>query len=277
MISDWISNDSLTRIDQVLNVIYDLRICTKNQLIAITGLGKHNIDSIIKNIRKLPVNTRGEGKEEWLQIRGLNLPKKPGDPKVVYSLGKTAIRHVRTLRGLESRSREAPSSQMGHFVGINDILVRSIEKYGHDRVQWFSEMELATLLFLQIKEVMDIEPKASAILRPDAQLIIDGQPYFIEFDNATEGPRQLEGKFSRYIELYEILDYSMIPVLWVANTQKRLNYIQKNWEITVSRVYAGYDTAKIPKFLFAVAGEEHEITGVKKRVIKTTERRVPSF
>ena len=258
MISDWMENESLTRKDQVLNVMYDLRIFTRSQLVTITGLGKHNVDMILKSIRRMSGD--GEGKEDWLQAKGYNRPKKPGEPKVVYSLGMKAIRYVQTLRGLEPRSREAPSAQTGHFIGINDILMRSLERYGHDRIGWYSEMELAVLLYLDIKDAVNKEPAMNAIIRPDGMLLIDGQRHFVEFDNATEGPRKLETKFSRYIDLYEMVqDYENVPILWVANTEKRLTYIKNNWEITVSKFYAGYEAKKIPKCLFAVAGEESEV------------------
>ncbi|MGP3788202.1 hypothetical protein [Paenibacillus sp. 1A_MP2] len=148
MIFDWMENDSLLRTDQVLNVIYELRMCTKQQLLTVTGLKSANLDQILKNIRKLPIDQKGD----WLNMIGIGIPKRKGDSIYVYSLGKKAIQHVQVMRGMEVRSREAPSAQMGHFIGINAILERAIKQFGKENVKWYSEIELADLLYLQLRE-----------------------------------------------------------------------------------------------------------------------------
>ncbi|MGP3788201.1 replication-relaxation family protein [Paenibacillus sp. 1A_MP2] len=101
------------------------------------------------------------------------------------------------------------------------------------------------------------------MIRPDGQIIIDDKSFFIEFDNNTEGARQLENKFARYIELYETLGFDF-PILWVANTEKRINYIHRNWRASIENFYV--HKQNLPKCHFAVAGKEFE---------KIIQRKVP--
>lgn len=256
LIFDWMENDSLLRIDQVLNVIYELRMCTKQQLLTVTGLQLENLNQILKNIRKLPVDNKGD----WLNMVGIGIPKKKGDSIYVYSLGRKAIQHVQLMRGMELRNREAPSAQMSHFIGINAVLERAIKQFGRQRIKWYAEIELADLLYLQIREKEGQDPQRRSIIRPDGLIDINGKSYFIEFDNSTEGARQLENKFARYIELYDTLDFKH-PIVWVANTEKRINYLQRNWRASVDNFYS--HKSNLPVCIFSVAGREFESTNRK--------------
>ncbi|MFD2328742.1 replication-relaxation family protein [Cohnella sp. GCM10020058] len=250
MLNDWMQNESLDRISQVLNVIYDLRMVTKSQLMAITGLHEHNLNDLIKRIRKLP----SDEPTDWLTTAQIRLNRKIN---VVYALGKRAIQHVQLQRKQEVRLREAPGAQMFHFVGINSILTRAIGVFGRNSVAWYTEGEQADILYLMLKEIEHAEPDRRSIIRPDARLRIENKDWFIEFDNATEGPRQLEIKFHRYVELYRRLgNMRNTPILWVTTTAKRRDYLQKNWEATLN---VSYEHQKdLPSSLFMVEGEDTE-------------------
>lgn len=258
LIFDWMENDTLLRTDQVLNVIYELRMCTKRQLLTVTGLQFDNLNAILRNIRKLPGD---EG--DWLVMKGIRRARRKGESIYVYSLGRKAIQHVQIMRGLDVRSREAPSAQMGHFVGINSILESAIIKFGKDRIKWFSELELADLLYLQMRENSNQEPQRRSVLRPDGQIFINDDPFFVEFDNSTEGARQLENKFARYVDIYEMLDIKH-PILWVANTEKRINYLKRNWRASMENFYS--HRSNLPKCIFTTAGKEWDF--IKKEKIQ---------
>ncbi|MGN7308818.1 replication-relaxation family protein [Bacillus subtilis] len=259
MIFDWMENDTLLRTDQVLNVIYELRMCTKRQLLAVTGLQLENLNVILGKIRRLP----GDEQDDWLVTKGIRRPRKKGESIYVYSLGRKAIQHVQNMRGLEVRAREAPSAQMGHFVGINSILENAIMKFGKERIKWFSELELADLLFLQMRENSNQEPQRRSVLRPDGQIIINDRPYFVEFDNSTEGARQLENKFARYVEIYEMLDIKH-PILWVANTDKRIDYLERNWKASMENFYS--HRSNLPECIFTTSGSEWDF--IKKERVQ---------
>lgn len=262
MLNDWMENHSLNRMSQILNVIYEMRMVTKEQLLVVTGLREENLNRIIKSIRKMPA----EDPSEWLQTTGIRLKRKN---RLVYSLGKRAIQFVQLQRKQEVRVREAPTAQMFHYIGINSILHRAIEACGRDQVDWFSESEQADNLYLQLKDREQAEPERRSIIRPDARIRVGVKDWFVEFDNATEGPRQLEIKFHRYVELFDRLDnIRSTPILWVTTTDKRRDYLRANWEATMKISYA--DHPNPPTSLFYVEGEEtslfQEAMGPRRRV-----------
>ena len=80
----------------------------------------------------------------------------------------------------------------------------------------------------------------------------DDKRFWIEFDNDTEGPRQIERKFHDYVRtLMPVVETS--PVLWVTTNEQRRNYLERNWE-AFSRQF--YRNKPIPKMEFFVEGEE---------------------
>lgn len=259
MLLDWIDNNSLDRCSQVLNTIYDLRMATKRQLIAATGLKEENLNKTLSAIRKMP----SEEKDDWIKaikIRSI-VPEKTSFMYTIYSLGNKGIAYVQQQRLQEVRIREAPVAQMFHFVGINAILQRAIENFGRESVTWNSESDLADIIYLQLKYEELNEPNRRSIIRPDARLRLHSTSdafleWYIEFDNNTESTRQLEIKFHRYVELYDRLKLST-PILWVTTTEKRRDYLQRNWNATMDVFFPDHPSK--PVSLFVVEGDEKAI------------------
>lgn len=260
MIFEWMDNDAIDRPSQVMNIIYDLKMVTKRQLLAITGLEEQNLNRIFKLIRQKPSETS----IDWLQTAGIR--HKNTEPcRFVYTLGKKAIQYVQQQRKQDVRVREAPSAQMFHFVGLNSILQRAIEAYGRDNIAWYSEGEQADLLYLRLKSKEHGESERRSIIRPDARIRIGDKEWMVEYDNDTEGPKQLEIKFHRYVELYERLELNT-PILWVTTSQKRKEYLKKNWDATMQVTYPHHPNKPIS--IFALEGEETQLFRPSERVGK---------
>jgi hypothetical protein len=152
------------------------------------------------------------------------------------------------------RVREAPQAQVAHFLGINDILVRLLEN-GVDREQiaWLSSTEATDVLLRYWERETSKNLDRRNLIRPDARLILgDTRRFWIEYDNNTENPRQLERKFHRYVQTLMPIGESS-PVVWVAYDHKRKDYLQRNWEAFVELFYKGHP---IPEMYFFTPGED---------------------
>ncbi|MFC5402921.1 replication-relaxation family protein [Cohnella soli] len=253
MLFDWMDNNSIDRQSQVMHLIYDMRMVTKRHLLAVTGLKEDNFNRILRAIRKMP----SDSPFDWIQT--LSIRGKQVEPaKCVYTLGKKGIAYVQQQRKQDVRIRESPASQMFHYVGLNSILQRAIETFGRDQIAWYSEGEQADILTLQLRELEQADGDRRGIIRPDARIRVGGREWLVEFDNATEGPKQLEIKFHRYVELYDKLEsLRQTPILWVTTSEKRRDYLENNWNATMGISYASHPSR--PTSLFFTEGNEVKV------------------
>lgn len=129
-------------------------------------------------------------RDQWL--KSYRVPGKATDTSV-YILGIKAIRYVADMMHEKPKTKEAPRGQIRHFLGLNEILVRLIERDRDAVKSWLSTVEATDFLVHQY-EKKGLELKRNNF-RPDGWVKIGKNSFWIEFDNETEGPRKLENKF----------------------------------------------------------------------------------
>ncbi|BFH18244.1 hypothetical protein J6TS7_20700 [Paenibacillus dendritiformis] len=243
MIFQWVDNPTLKQTEQLLNLIYDLGMVQIRHLEAVTGWSYQKTKKQIYLFRK-ELKKRGEDEKKWLRT----VHQKKWNDQIVYYLGPRAMYHVNQMRQQHmGTTRGLSPYQQSHYMGINNILLGAIEFFGRAELEWYTEFELADLLTLQLGNV-----ERSKILRPDAKLRIKNEhEFFVEYDNATVGPRKLEQKFMRYIDFTSNTGYQT-PVLWVTVTEQRKQYLERNWKTSMG----SYDSDIVPESYFFVAGEE---------------------
>ncbi|GAB6936006.1 hypothetical protein JCM14720_19270 [Calditerricola yamamurae] len=248
MIFNWLDHPSFHRDEQLIAILYDLGMASKRQLQVITGWHPLTLKDRLRQIRK-----RGRTKEEKdLWLKAYPIPGQSRD--VAYSLGRLGLEYAQEMALQLHRVREAPQAQVAHYIGINDILVRLLEQgVSRDRIVWLSSTEATDVLLRQWDRKQKQKLDRRDLIRPDARLILDNKHrYWIEYDNNTEGPRQLERKFHAYVKtLMPIKDTS--PVVWVAFTENRRDYLKANWEAFVNLFYKD---EFVPQMYFFIPGED---------------------
>lgn len=255
MIFRWLDHPSFTRDEQLIAILYDLGMASKRQLLMITGWNPLVLRNRLRSIRK-----RGQTLEEkdlWLKaypIAGTSRNDK--DSRVAYSLGRFGLEYAQEMALQLHRVREAPQAQVAHYVGINDILVRVLEQgIARERIAWLSSTEATDVLLRRWERERKEKLDRRDLIRPDARLILDDKHRFwIEYDNNTENPRQLERKFHAYVKtLMPIGETS--PVVWVAIDKNRRDYLKANWKAFVNIFYRNTQT---PHMHFFTPGDDSQ-------------------
>lgn len=250
MIFRWVDHENYLRSEQLMAIVFDLGMASFQQLQIITGWSPIMIKKSLHQIRKRGGKS-SEDKEQW--IKKYPLAVRRSSDSFVYTLGKLGINYVHEMMEEKQRIREAPRSQAKHYYGINQILVRLI-KSGSSRanITWLSTVEATDVLY-RLWQRKNLEVKRRDLIRPDARLLLeDGKKYWIEFDNNTEGPRQLERKFHNYVQTLQPIGETS-PVIWVTPTKDRCNYLEGIWGQVRKNFY---QTQAVPVMYFFTVGEE---------------------
>lgn len=96
------------------------------------------------------------------------------------------------------------------------------------------------------------------IVHPDARVWVNGNAFWIEFDNGSEWGEKLRNKYRNYIETFEPLPQDTglhCPIVWVANDPSRLDYLRRQWkQVKVEPRFENYQQ-KLDMHFF-VSGEE---------------------
>lgn len=251
MIFNWINHPSFRRDEQLLAVLYELGIATRRQLAIVSGWSEQKIEWSFKRIRKWGRDK--EEKDEWLRCYRLSLAQ---NRIGAYTLGRRGLQYVANMMGDDKpRRRPLGKGQIAHSLGVNEILCRLLlAGVPRENISWLSTLESVDFL-AYVYEARGLPFDARASIRPDARLIIEGKPFWLEFDNSTEGPRKLERKFHEYIEtLYHEktgwLDSA--SVVWVTIDESRRTYLEKLWFATRIR----FPENRWPQMRFFTAGDE---------------------
>jgi hypothetical protein len=184
-----------------------------------------------------------------------------------YTLGTEGLKYCGRLlqKRFDSRQIAEATAQNTHLLGLNEILVRLV-KAGVNRRQivWLATREASDFLYrlLRIKK----EIKRRGILRPDARLVLGNQAFWVEYDNGTEGPLELERKMVEYIDTLEELREEWVdphgqrrppidvsPVVWVARDEQRRHYLEGIWRSLVLLRYVGQ---WVPEMHFFSPGQD---------------------
>ncbi|MDT3418201.1 hypothetical protein QO009_004126 [Brevibacillus aydinogluensis] len=275
----WIDHPSYRREEQLMHILYDCGMATFEQLQVITGWTPRNLKEQIQRLQrrgrcggKIRGKSGGKTGDEyanaqvettkdadlWIVTHHLARPYRKS--RVVYALGRQGLLYVNEMRQLENKKiKDPPFGQALHFVGTNEVLVRCLQALGRENVSWLSTQHVTDLLLLAMQDPMNDKNSDRKdrrhLIRPDARLTVGTSHYYIEFDNDTEMPRQLERKFHRYVQTLQEIKDSTTPVLWITTNQKRRDYLRRNWESIKRKYYAG-KPIPIPEMHFFVQGEE---------------------
>jgi len=212
----------LSMTDRMVLVLFDLGICTREQIQAITGWSKDRIMGAIQRIRDNAKET-GDDPDQWVRS-WRPIQNKPS----VYALGDLGIAHARALRGETTNGNGRPlTGHVYHFLGLNQVLVRLIQS-GLEVEEWLSGKESASWVYHSLLERTEPgeQPTAQKTpLRPDAMVTVirkkQPETYMIEYDVGTEPTPRLEEKFHRYLALASMLEDEMYPILFVTVSEKR--------------------------------------------------------
>lgn len=263
MIFKWLNHEHFYNDEKLMVVLSELGMASFSQLQTITGWSKRTLQMRINRIRnraELP-----ENRDQWLTSFHNPFERTNVKRNVVYALGLEGMDYAKTMKGEMNAARTVPQSQVAHFVGTNEILVRLL-KLGIDRksIQWFHTQEAMEMLFNWTDRVLrnpkEAEKARKESTRPDAMLLLQTKSqeevyYWVEFDNNTESARPLERKFHRYFKTLEVLEPLGIdfPVLWVTINDNRKRYLSDVYRDMIEHFYR---TKRVPEMQFFVAGEE---------------------
>ncbi|CAM3900256.1 replication-relaxation family protein [Alicyclobacillus pomorum] len=244
--------------EQVLGMLFDGGMLTREQIKILTGWTDTKVAYCFRRIYKKA------GTEEEPMIRHRFLPG-PRFRFMVYSLTVTGVRYVYDMLGIEHRVRVAPEGQLAHYMGINNIAVRTVQRYGRQNVTWLSSREITEEIALSRRLYGNGESEKSRVVRPDAAVGVNGgRSAWIEYDNATESTAKLEGKFRAYANLHKELGKHMKPVVWVTPTEARKNFLQRVY-IALRKQIALPDDMQ---HLFFTEGEEQDWLGGGKQTVR---------
>ena len=275
LVLDWLRNDlELKNDERVMGLLYHLGIADMDDLERITGWTRFSIQEAIKQARKRANRYVGQGtapkdvqeqrrkeRDQWVRIQ----KTKKGGPNV-YSLGRKGFQYILEYLGEPVGNRRPPTTQVRHFKGINQILIRLLER--GERPVWYSTREATSWMINSLKRrdvVYDaandryiIQSKRSPwTINPDALVQFeDGRTFVIEYETGTtRGPKQ-EQKFMGYLDLVLEENVQIPPVVFVtpkANVEK----LERAMERALSREEYREMSGEVEFFIFE-EGEETE-------------------
>jgi hypothetical protein len=248
--------------EQVLGMLFDGGMLTREQIKILAGW----TDAKIKYCFRRIYEKKGPEEEPMIQYQFLPGPRFRSR---VYSLTMTGVRYVHEMMELEAKLRTVSEGQLFHYLGINNVVIRAVQRFGRDNVTWLSSREVTEELYLS-RRLYSVEndPKGR-LIRPDAAIAVQGgRSAWIEYDNATESTAKLEGKFRAYVNLYRELGKFTKPVLWIAPTQERRTFLQRVY-MALKKQLQWPDE---PLQLFFVEGEEQDWIGNKNSVREASGR-----
>jgi hypothetical protein len=82
---------------------------------------------------------------------------------------------------------------------------------------------------------------------------VRNENYWLEYDNATEGPKSIENKFRNYILTFQRDLNILAKVVWVVYGDKRRDYLERIWSLVRSQYKI---TTNIPEMYFFNEGDE---------------------
>jgi Replication-relaxation len=166
-------------------------------------------------------------RDEWLYIM------KAPTGESAYTLGRKGNTLARTLRD-EVYSKEKRGfedgirKQVAHTLGINEVLCR-LRRRGVMETDWLGSREVGQELYYHWHRV---RPDDYIVYRPDAQLQLDDEKYYIEYDTGKENYSRLRSRFRNCLELYQSIkdpSRTRIPneILWITTSEHRRKRIEE--------------------------------------------------
>ncbi|QQE79726.1 replication-relaxation family protein [Alicyclobacillus sp. SO9] len=224
--------------EQLLGILFDGGIMTREQIAGVSDFSLRKVRYCRDRARRLS----GERPTQRFIVAG---GRKNG---VAYALTRSGMRYVYEMLGYENqRIQVVPEGQVVHYLGINNILLRAVEVFGREDIEWLSTRELAEELELRRRLQGKKDIYRGRAIRPDASIRIGTQdPVWVEYDNNTESTAKLERKFTAYWHLRQELGTNMRTVLWVTATERRRNYLERVYQ-AIAKIH-GWDNSMQHQF-----------------------------
>ncbi|QQE79566.1 replication-relaxation family protein [Alicyclobacillus sp. SO9] len=229
--------------EQLLGILFDGGIMTREQIMVVSKFSLRKIRRCRERAHRLTSD---------VPIQKIVLVG--GKQGVAYALSMVGVRYVYEMLGYENhRVQTAPEGQLSHYIGTNNVLVRAVEAFGRENIEWLSTRELAEDIELQRRLGNRSSIYRGRPIRPDASIRIrKSDPVWIEYDNNTESPAKLEQKFLAYWQLSQERGKKMRTVLWVTGSERRKDYLERVFK-AMTRVHGWGDGMQ---HLFFVEGQD---------------------
>lgn len=218
-IIDVLSDLSLTRSEELLGTVHFGRMIAPHQAAKLMGVGE---DYVLK--LKKDLNKKGKmiiSHQPARRGRGsIIYPERYKSGPRMYELGPAGKTVVEGIIGRKINYKPLSGSQKTHFYGINDVLIRTIERLIEkenqliksdmpedrrkmlarervfERIQWFNTQETHEIIEHAWSAILnpdrwkgkerDREKLIDDLIFPDARLVIEDRAAWIEYDNLTE-------------------------------------------------------------------------------------------
>lgn len=248
MIFQRIFNEELNPQQVLLLSLLDHVVLSPRQFCILANWKISKLRVVVHRIRQ---GASKEDQEKWVRCD----PTRFQRDRFYYSLGSEGLRYCGRLLNkrfpITSKVDES-IAQNAHYLGLNEILVRMVEA-GMDRqkIIWLATNAASDYLY-RIYKMREPQVDQKELIRPDARLVYGNKAWWIEYDNATEGPMELETKLINYVEILGSLHQSWVDpngkerrpldsssVIWVAKSAQRKKYIESIWKGLMSVYFAG--------------------------------------
>ena len=295
LILDWVDKTrypDLTNSERIMGVLYHAGIADMEDLMAITEWNEVRIKNAIQRAReranqKLPNPPSKEerqkardDRDKWIRIQ-----KKAKNGPNYYSLGQKGFAYICEYLGEPVGNRRPPTTQVQHFKGINQILIRLLER--GERPVWYSTREATSWMVSSLKSrdiIYDsandryiIQSKRSQwTINPDALVQFeDGRTFVIEYETGTTRGIKQEQKFMGYLDLVLEENVKIPPVVFVT-PKANVNKLKRSREKALSREEYQGMTGRVDFFIFE-EGEETDflLSGEMPERVEAPEIRIP--
>jgi len=273
LVLDWSRKDLDITVDvRVMGLLYHLGIADSDDLRKITRLlfgwdavKLHNAIRWARD-RANRQGTSPKEKRERLNERDqwVRIQKTKKDGPNVYSLGRKGFQYILEYLGEPVGNRRPPSTQVRHFKGINQILIRLLER--GERPVWYSTREATSWMINSLKRrdvIYDaandryiIQSKRSQwTINPDALVQFeDGRTFVLEYETGTTRGIKQEQKFMGYLDLALEENVQIPPVVFVA-PESNVEKLERAMERAMSREEYREMTGSVEFFVFEEGSE----------------------
>lgn len=282
-VRDIVMHPYLKREEELLGVIYKLRMVAADQLATVMGISSKYVQMLKSSLNKegdmvVSHYSRRRG------ARRLPFPPEYKSGPRMYALGPSGKAVVEAILDQPVYLKKHTGRQAVHYFGVNDVLVRTLtrlieqESQGQEdhpmarvraweRLQWLNSREAVEILEMAWAPILEDQKKKDQKefrtdwIHPDGRIIIDGKAYWLEYDNMTEQIRNPEGtgrattiedKMARYLFSMSPIQ-NTDPVIWITPSPLRRDNMKKVYEEIKE------ENSEMPEMIFCSPGEEQSI------------------
>lgn len=263
MVIETLNNSELETREKLMLLLHDLGMVDRYRLATLLNRSVHTIDQTIKRLNKKNPDEK--------HIVSYTAPFNKG-PKL-YQLGPAGWHWVMDWMGEDRKYYQRSEAQRRHYNGMNDILIRLIERVGHDhlgRIHYLNTYEATEQFFYpwQVahwKEWNDLKVRREITKeypKPDLYIEVDGKGYWIEYETGHANSQKAKDKLRRYYRAFDKLaptSTSRKPVMIIAPSRTRVENM-RSWLNQVKHELEFREMNQAPpEIYFLVAGEETDL------------------